>query len=139
MKHTFFPTLLLTTVLAVASCTTTKSAYSLAGEWDVTMINGTRVKPVADVTPFLGFDLNEGHVYGFTGCNRLTGSIDAKALANGKADFSRMGSTRMLCHDDSYERPFLDALGKACRSTLAGDSLQLMDKSGNVLVTLHKR
>ena len=137
MKKIFF--FLSTIVLALTSCSTTKSAYSLGGEWDVVNLQGKEVKPETNVTPFLGFNLNEGKVYGFTGCNRLTGTIDAQELASGTADFSKMGSTRMLCHDDKYERSFLEALGQVNKSELKNNVLKLSDKKGNVLITLKKR
>lgn len=45
----------------------------------MTNIGGRAITP-SDETPFLGFDLNEGNIYGFTGCNRLTGSMNLKSL-----------------------------------------------------------
>ena len=126
-------------LLPFASCSTTKSAYSIGGEWDVVNLKGEKVTPKKDVTPYLGFNLNEGRVYGFTGCNRLTGSIDAKDLANGKADFSKTGCTRMMCPDSRYEQVFLQALGEVSHSELEGKLLKLSDSNGNVLLTLKKR
>ena len=96
------------TMLLLASCATSKSAYTVAGEWSVTNLNGQNITP-SDETPFLGFDTSKGHVYGFTGCNRLTGEINLKDFANGKPNFSKMGMTRMLCPDDTYESRFMDA------------------------------
>lgn len=125
--------------LGLASCSTTKSAYGLGGEWDVVNLQGKTITPEKDVTPYLGFDLNKGHVYGFTGCNRLTGSIDAKALANGKADFSKTGCTRMMCPDSRYESTFLQALGQASQSKMEGNTLLLSDSKGHVVMTLKKR
>lgn len=125
--------------LGMASCSTTKSAYGLGGEWDVVNLQGKAITPEKDVTPYLGFDLNKGHLYGFTGCNRLTGSIDAQALVNGKADFSKTGCTRMMCPDNRYEGAFLEALGQASWSKVEGNTLQLSDSKGHVVMTLKKR
>lgn len=126
------------TMLLLASCATSKSAYTVAGEWSVTNLNGQSITP-SDETPFLGFDTSKGHVYGFTGCNRLTGEINLKDFANGKPDFSKMGMTRMLCPDNTYERSFMDALGKVKSSEVKGDEMLLKDANGNVIITLKKK
>ena len=90
-------------------------------------------------TPFIGFDTKKGSLYGLTGCNRLTGSFNLNALQAGKADFSALGSTRMLCQDAKWERPFLDALAKTKQLRLAGHCLFLNDGNGKQLVKLsHK-
>lgn len=125
-------------LLVLASCASSKSAYRLAGEWQVVNINGQGVTP-SDQTPFLGFDLNENRVYGFTGCNRLTGGLDVKAFLKGHPDFSKLGMTRMLCQDDKYESPFMDALNKVVESELADGEMLLKDQNGNVVLTLKKK
>lgn len=125
-------------LLMGASCGTTRSMYQLLGEWNVIQLNGESITP-RDDTPFLGFDMDKQQVYGFTGCNRLTGTFDPQKLANGKVDFSKMGCTRMLCQDDRYERPFLEALAQAHRSKLLGDTLSLFNAQGKEIITLKKR
>lgn len=126
-------------MLFLGSCATQKSAYQVSGEWNVTGLNGKQITPEADKTPFLGFDLNEGRVYGFTGCNRLTGAFNAAEFTKGTADFTKLGCTRMLCHDDKYETEFLSALSKVTASEVEGDKILLKDKDGKVLVTLEKK
>lgn len=110
----------------------------LDGEWNVVELQGETVVPT-DRTPFLGFDVKESRIYGFTGCNRITGTLDAGQLLKGKPDFSRMGSTRMMCHDDRYETKFLEALSSAEKAECKGQEFVLSDKDGNVLVRLRKR
>lgn len=136
MKRIFYiiPSLL----LALSSCGTQKSAYSIGGEWALTNLNGQSITPTSE-TPFIGIDLSEGRIYGFTGCNRLTGTIDVKKFAAGKPDFSNMGMTRMLCPDDAYERPFMQALDKVKSSEVTESEIRLKDASGKVILTFKKK
>ena len=73
----------------LTACSASRSAYTLGGEWDVVNLNGTAITPDTTNTPWLGFNLNEGQIYGYTGCNQLNGGLDAKALFDGKASFDR--------------------------------------------------
>lgn len=130
--------ILISATLCLSACTSTRSVYQLNGEWNVSTLNGQAI-PAADNAPFLGFDTNDSRVYGFTGCNRLTGTLDAKAFMKGKADFGQLGMTRMLCQDDKYERPFTEALGKVSTSEIEGNRMTLKDKDGNPLLILTKK
>lgn len=136
MKKIFY--IISAAMMLLSSCASQKSAYSIGGEWNVINLNGQSITP-SDETPFLGFDQAKGNVYGFTGCNRLTGSINLKKLANGKPDFSQMGMTRMLCPDDVYEGPFMDALSKVKTSELKDGEMLLKDAQGKVIIILKKK
>lgn len=131
-------TLILCTALLFTSCIAQKSVYQLSGEWRVSSLGGSSVSESEDA-PFIGFDTNQSLIYGFTGCNRITGTIDASALVNGKADFSQIGMTRMLCQDSKYERPLMDALQKATSSEITDNTMTLKDKDGKTLLTLTKQ
>lgn len=126
-------------IMAIA-CTSCRSLTSetLAGEWNVTELEGKTIEP-SEETPFLGFDVSQEHIYGFTGCNRLTGYLDVKAFLSGTPQLDKIGATRMLCADDSYERSFLAAMGKVTRQRYAHGSIELQDNAGNVLIRLKKR
>ena len=128
------------TFLFTACATTQKttSPQAFYGEWDVVSIQGEKIVP-SDKTPYLGFDVKEQRVYGFTGCNRLTGGINAEELSKGVADFSRMGSTRMACFEDKYETKFLSAMGEVAKVKAKGKTLSLCNASGKVVVELVKR
>lgn len=134
-KKLFF---LSVTAAMLLSCASQKPSIAFAGEWSVTSLNGQSIAP-ADDSPMLGFDTKQGLFYGFTGCNRLTGTFDAKAFSQGKADFSQLGMTRMLCQDAKYERPLVDALAKATASEISENEIKLKDKDGNVLLILTKK
>lgn len=111
----------------------------LDGKWYAQVIDGQAVPQSESETPFIGFDSKKGSIYGFTGCNRLTGSFNLKDLQAGKADFFALGSTRMLCQDAKWERPFLDALAKTRHLRLAGNYIFMNDENGKQLMKLSKK
>lgn len=126
------------TMLFLTSCAVSKSAYTVSGEWSVTNINGKSITP-NDETPFLGFDTSKGRIYGFTGCNRLTGEVNLKNFANGKPNFANLGMTQMLCPDDTYEREFMEALDKVKSLEVKDNNMLLKNAEGKVIVTLKKK
>ena len=85
---------------------------TLEGQWNLTEMNGEPINETEDI-PFLIFDLKENRLAGFTGCNRLTGTLDIEKLKECVADFSNLGMTRMLCQDNHTEADFVEALGQA--------------------------
>lgn len=133
------PQIALMALLALSACSGPRQTLNLGGEWDVIQIDTIHITPEKDVTPFLGFNAVNGEVYGFTGCNRLTGEINKRNLAEGVVDFSRMGSTRMLCRDNAYESAMLEALQRVSRATANNDTLRLMEANGNPVLILKKR
>lgn len=124
--------------LCLCACAASRTVDGMAGEWNVTELNGQGITP-GDGTPFLGFDVKEGTLYGFTGCNRLTGVLDARSFAAGEADFSNLGMTRMICQDDRYEASFIEALGKVKKVEVKGSTMYLNDVNGKTLVVLKKK
>ena len=84
----------------------------LEGQWNLTEMNGEELKDTEDI-PFLIFDLKENRLAGFTGCNRLTGTLNIEKLKDCVADFSNLGMTRMMCQDNHTEANFVEALGQA--------------------------
>lgn len=124
--------------MAVASCKSLP-ADMLDGEWNAVNISGQDITP-SDQTPYLGFDMTEGRLYGFNGCNRLMGSMDTKAFQKGKADFSKMGSTMMACPDNKYEQLFTQAMGEARKIELQDDgSLALENADKKTVMRLTRR
>ncbi|MGM9694836.1 MAG: META domain-containing protein [Alloprevotella sp.] len=123
----------------LTACSSSRSAYSLGGEWDVVNLSGTAITPDAENTPWLGFDLNEGKIYGYTGCNRLNGGLDAKALFDGKASFDRLAMTQRICPEGRYEQNFVAALAKVTGAKTEKNEIKLLDKEGKEVMTLKKR
>lgn len=125
-------------LLTAVSCKTIPTEM-LEGEWNAVNISGEDIK-LSDRSPYLGFNVKEGRLYGFNGCNRLMGSIDTHSMAKGKVDFSRMGSTMMACPDSKYEQLFTKAAAEACKVKLAADgSLLLMNSDKETVMKLTKR
>lgn len=125
-------------LLAQTSCSSSRLATELAGEWQVVSIDGQELETGED-TPYLGFDIDRKRLYGYTGCNRLTGTLKPKAFANGHPDFSNLGMTRMLCANDEQERRFIDALNQVSASEIANGEMRLKDNNGKVRITLRKK
>lgn len=112
------------------------TAERLAGKW--VLKNGKGLAPEnvqSNEKPFLSFDVKEQRLSGFTGCNRIFGPIDTAAMVKeGKTDFSKLASTRMLCNDNGVERAFLDNMNKAVSIAIVGGDLVLSDKDGAELM-----
>lgn len=93
----------------LASCATSnkiKSISALAGEWNITEVEGKAISASdSENPPFIGFDTNENRIYGSTGCNRMTGALNAN-VETGKIDFGAVASTRMMCAKWKPNRPF---------------------------------
>lgn len=108
----------------------------LHGEWNVVELNGQRVPQDGDDVPFLGFDVTENRLYGYTGCNRIMGLIAPDEMKQGRVDFSSLGTTRMLCAEDRYESRMLAALSEARAISLKQDTLTLSTAKGDALLKL---
>ena len=82
--------------------------------------------------------LPDGRVAGSGGCNRYSG---VGALANGKASFGAIASTRMACASElmAQEQALFAAFQKAARYEAKDGALTLLDASGAVLVHLRRR
>lgn len=124
--------------LTLTSCASrlTLTADELAGEWIVTRLDGTAVEPGNDV-PFLGFDSTR--IYGFTGCNRLTGALPGEKMKRGEVNFDRMATTMMACPDNRYEQPFMNALRQTERMLLADGQLVMIGADRRELMAFERR
>ena len=141
MKVRKYLPLLGMTVLLQISCSTKDQIISmttLQGEWDATNIKGEKIIPT-EKTPFLGFEMAEQRIYGFTGCNRLTGNINTDELSKGIVDFSKLGCTRMACFEDKYETKFLSALSEIKTIKKEKGKMNLCDEKGNIIIELTKK
>lgn len=138
MKLTTTTAALTLAALTLTSCASrlTLTADELAGEWTVTRLDGTTVEPGNDV-PYLGFDSTR--VYGFTGCNRLTGSLPGRKMKRGEVDFGRVATTMMACPDSRYEQPFMNALRQTERMLLADGQLVMVGADRREVMALERR
>ena len=121
------------------SCGSSQKAATVAdlvGEWEVMEVDN---KPVsAEETPFLGFNVSEGQLYGNTGCNSLMATIKVSESA-GELSFDAVGSTKRMCADMATEDAILQALGAVKGFTLEGEKLVLNNADGKELMELKKK
>lgn len=114
--------------LSTAKPRTDLSALPLGTSWVLTEIE--RVSPPAGVgegEASIRF-LQEGHVSGFTGCNRFNGPY---TLVGRAIHFGAMMTTRKACPvSANIEIPYMKALDDARQIDLQGDSLYLLNEAG---------
>ena len=125
--------------LMMMSCGSAKKSVSiadLAGEWVIVEVNDKSVS--AEETPFLGFDVNEGQLYGNAGCNSLMANFDL-SKTSGELTFDAIGSTKRMCADMATEDAILQALGEVRSFALDGENLKLNNADGKELMELKKR
>lgn len=143
MKKVFVSIIIAGAALAMTSCRSAKEATPLSsmnGEWNIIEINGSAVVPMqGQQLPFIGFDTSTGKVYGFSGCNRIIGTIDINAKA-GTIDLGALGSTRMACPDMTMEQNVLGALAQVKGYKRMGkDNMALCNASNRPVVVLVKK
>ena len=129
--------------LVMFSCRSSKEALSLSsmnGEWNIIEINGSAVVPgQGQQLPFIGFDTTTGKVYGYSGCNRIIGSVDVNAKP-GTIDLGALGSTRMACPDMTLEQNVLGALAQVKGYKKMGkENMALCNASNRPVVVLEKK
>ncbi|HEX6433171.1 MAG TPA: META domain-containing protein [Gemmatimonadales bacterium] len=104
--------------------------------WKLTRLGDASVAEAPNEPHFI---LNPGtrRVGGSGGCNRLTGSYEL----NGKRlSLDSMATTLMACSDGmETERAFLDALLRVTQWRIAGQELELLDKSDKTIARFEAR
>lgn len=127
----------------IISCHNGKNTLSLSalnGEWNITEVDGKQIS--MNKMPFIGFDVAQKRMYGNSGCNRMTGSLEADSLKPGTLKFGQIGSTRMMCPDMQTEQSVLAALDKVTSYQTVSDqpeTIALCDRDGKPLMTLEKK
>lgn len=138
-RNKFWMTAIAVCALTLSSCGGAKlaTAEQMDGEWNIEGINGKPLTVTDGQRPFIGFDAQEGRVYGYGGCNWLMAGFDTKT---GEFDFSKMGSTMMAGPNMEMERDVLNALGQARGFVLGkGGMASLCDANGKQVVELSRR
>jgi heat shock protein HslJ len=101
--------------------------------WVLVALDGE--PPLAGTSPSAGFSADE--IRGSAGCNTYFGSY---ALRGSDISISGVAHTEMWCADPEgvmdQEQAFLAALASVASYRLAGERLELLDGTGNVLLTL---
>lgn len=140
MKKVFFAVCMTALLASCATSNKIKSISALAGEWNITEVEGKAISASdSENPPFIGFDTNENRIYGSTGCNRMTGALNAN-VETGKIDFGTVASTLIMCAKMETEQAVLGALGKVSTFSMKKKGvLEFKDNSGKTVMTLkHK-
>ena len=133
MKKTFVSAAMMA-ALCFTSCSEAGKTVSLAGEWKIVSVEGQQV---TSDDPFLGFDMNEGRMYGNAGCNSLMASVSVDTLKN-TLTLSEVGATRKMCPDMKLEEQVLAALQKVAGYQASNEGVELTDAQGKVVFLLEK-
>lgn len=141
MKHSMIIASAAFSLFVLGSCSTSKPVElnTLAGKWNIVDVNG---KPLAvtsaDETPYVGFDVVNGSVSGFAGCNRIMASF-ATDLPAGELEMSQIAATRMACPDMSTEQSVIQALSSVKGYKQGKDGrIELISSDGESVITLQK-
>lgn len=111
----------------------------LNGEWLFKTVNGAPVGK-AEKTPFIGFNVEDGQVYGTAGCNSMNGMIKADDKNPKAIDLGKMATTMMMCPDMETEQSILGALSTAKTfDVLENGNIAFLDADGKEVITLEKK
>lgn len=113
---------------------------ALAGDWRIVAIDGAAVPAELidklEQPLLLSFDVAEGRVSGYSGCNRFFGGYRS---AENPFSMDRLASSKMYCEATAeLESRILQALGKVSQYRVEAAQLRLLDASGAVLVELDR-
>ena len=128
----------MSSVESMASSSVVKDmAGKLFGNWDLTKLMGQDVSsllPAGAKTPNLSFS-PDGKVSGFGGVNRLSTSLDPKALATGDLKLAPAAATKMAGPTESMkvEDQFFSALTKVTGYKIDGDTLSLKNGADTLM------
>lgn len=112
---------------------------ALNGEWTISRINNEPIGQ-SENEPFIGFNMEEGRIYGSTGCNRMNGFFLQDKKDPLSVSFGQIATTMMACPDMDTERKVLDALNAVKSFTiLKNNEVELFDANGKPVVTLIKK
>lgn len=105
----------------------------ISGAWHLIELDG-KVLPDSGRSPSLELYFDEPKIYGFAGCNRFFGTVQADEQGN--ISFSQIGSTRIACPGDTIEPSYLRALGRVKHYLLNREEaqMQLFDEAGKLLL-----
>lgn len=113
-----------------SGCGNYLSDARLEGTWVLQQFRGKEV--AVERVPFLSFSLSESRVSGNAGCNRISGSMEARG---NKLYFGAIAATRMACPDMDIENQLLQELGKReFEYRIENDKLRLLHNGTEVMV-----
>lgn len=143
-KPIFSAAMLSASLLLTACHTTAINTHPLQSHqlqtqrWTLTHL-GTNVLPAnLQVQPYLQFDAASKQIRGSDGCNRIMTSYQ---LSQNQLHFSQLSSTKMMCRDANMllASQFSEALQQVTSYRIEAQTLQLLDRKGQVLMQLNNR
>ena len=134
MKKTLISAAAFAAVL-LSSCGTASKSVDISGECNVVSVEGKEVTG----NPYIGFDMENGRLYGNAGCNRIMGGVEIDSVNPGHIGLTNIGATRMMCPDMETEQKVLEALNEVAGYKASATGVELTDKDGKVLMSLEKR
>ncbi len=107
--------------------------YRLHDIWALQRIGDKVIDPkeMQNGVPTIEFQLNEGKIYGFGGCNRFFGNIQ---LEDGQISFNQVGSTEMACPGLELETKFLSMFADKTLPYKVTEGILHLGKGANLLV-----
>lgn len=112
-----------------------KVVTPLSGEWNIVEVNGKGL--VGDNASIIGFNVEEGEVYGNNTCNSFFGKIVTDKENSSVLSFANVGTTRMLCPNSPMEEEVNAAINAvASFKYTEGGNAELLDKDGKTILTI---
>ena len=115
------------------------SLSDLSGEWVIELVNGKKIVGTAEVTPFIGFNLDESRIYGNMCCNTINGALTQEDGKPNSLRFDNVATTMMMCPDMETETIVLNALNETKSFSMKDNKVYLLGENGNELLVLKKR
>ena len=124
----------ITATCCIGSCQVKDKYTALDGEWDVVSIENSAIPD--SIEAYIGFDVKKRLIFGYAGCNYITGNIPT---GNKEALFATLASTRKMCPHMTTENTLIEALAKAHDFEVHDGVLNLLDTKNHTLVSLKRR
>lgn len=113
---------------------------ALGGRWFVSKVYGRVIDRQGEERPYMEIVLTAGKLYGFAGCNRMSGTFRPDTTDTYAFSVSQLSTTRMMCPDMDVEADICNALARACRAgKLTDGNVALYDKDGMQLFVLTRK
>ena len=101
-------------------------------EWSLTEMNGEAIPEDVEIT----IAFSEDQLSGQSACNRYFAGYTQEGSA---LSFGQAGSTQMYCEGlMDYEADYLQTLGEVKSFELSGDTLKMLDQSGEGILVFSK-
>ena len=132
--HKILPLLLLSMAAATPGMVMSGAPPELVGDWSIESIGQT---PALEGTEAILVFTEDGTMSANVGCNQAGGSY---RLDDSGLEIGPLAATRKMCEQEvmGQEDAFFAAMGQVSEYRADGDVLQLLDVSGNILITARR-